>query len=41
MGRDGGYICAPAHSIEGDVPVENILAFVEALQSQTGWRASR
>ena len=27
LGRDGGYICASAHYIQGDVPVRNILAF--------------
>ncbi|MFZ2654040.1 MAG: uroporphyrinogen decarboxylase family protein [Victivallales bacterium] len=26
LGEDGGYICAPAHSLPEDVPVENILA---------------
>lgn len=29
MSRDGGYIFAPAQSIQGDVPVENILALLE------------
>lgn len=29
LGREGGYIFAPAHSVEGDVPLENILAFIE------------
>jgi len=27
LGRDGGYICASAHYIQGDVPVRNVLAF--------------
>ena len=27
LGRNGGYICASAHYIQGDVPVRNILAF--------------
>jgi uroporphyrinogen decarboxylase len=34
LGCDGGYIFAPAHAVEGDVPVENMLAFVEVLQQQ-------
>jgi uroporphyrinogen decarboxylase len=34
MGRNGGYIFAPAHAVEGDVPLENMLAFVEAAQAQ-------
>lgn len=38
LGRVGGYIFAPAHDVEGDVPLENMLAFVELLQSQPGYR---
>jgi uroporphyrinogen decarboxylase len=38
LGREGGYIFAPAHDVEGDVPLENMLAFVELLQSQPGYR---
>jgi len=34
-GRDGGYIFAPAHAVEGDVPLENMLAFIEVLHAQT------
>ncbi len=37
-GRDGGYIFAPAHAVEGDVPLENMLAFIEVIQSQPGYR---
>jgi uroporphyrinogen decarboxylase len=32
LGRDGGYIIAPAHNIQDDTPVENILAFFEAVK---------
>ncbi len=28
-GESGGYIFSPAHAVEGDVPIENIMAFVE------------
>ncbi len=28
-GFDGGYILSPAHAVEGDVPLENMLAFIE------------
>ena len=38
MGRQGGYIFAPAHDVEGDVPLENMLAFIELLQGQPGYR---
>ena len=30
LGENGGYICAPAHSLPEDVPVENILALFSA-----------
>ena len=34
LGRDGGYIFAPAHDVEGDVPLENMLAAIEMVQNQ-------
>jgi uroporphyrinogen decarboxylase len=37
MGREGGYIFAPAHDVVGDVPLENILAFIELIQGQPGY----
>jgi uroporphyrinogen decarboxylase len=35
LGREGSYIFAPAHDVEGDVPLENMLAAIELVQSQT------
>lgn len=35
-GRAGGYIFAPAHAVEGDVPLDNMLAFIETAQEQAG-----
>jgi uroporphyrinogen decarboxylase len=32
MGKDGGYILAPAHNFSNDVPLRNLLAFFEAGQ---------
>ncbi len=32
LGKDGGYIIAPAHNIQDDTPVENVLAFFEAVK---------
>jgi len=39
-GAGGGYIFAPAHAVEGDVPLENMLAFVEVLHTQDGFKKS-
>jgi len=39
VGRDGGYIFAPAHAVEGDVPLENMLAFIDTLHGQKGYKA--
>jgi len=33
LGKDGGYIVAPAHNIQDDTPEENILAFFEAVKN--------
>jgi len=30
LGKDGGYIVAPAHNIQPDTPLENVFAFFEA-----------
>ena len=37
-GRGGGYIFAPSHAVEGDVPLENMLAFIEVLHTQSGYK---
>ncbi|HNX36301.1 MAG TPA: uroporphyrinogen decarboxylase family protein [Kiritimatiellia bacterium] len=36
-GRCGGYVFAPAHAVEGDVPLANILAFMNEVQSQPAY----
>jgi uroporphyrinogen decarboxylase len=36
-GRAGSYVFSPAHAVEGDVPVENMLAFIEEVQKQPGY----
>ncbi len=33
LGRDGGYVVAPAHNIQDDVPPENIVAMIEAARN--------
>jgi len=37
LGREGGYIFAPAHAVPGDVPLENMLAFIEMVKEQPGY----
>ncbi len=32
--KTAGYLLAPAHDVEGDVPLENMLAFIEVAQGQ-------
>lgn len=32
LGRGGGYIAGPAHNVQGDVPVANLMAMVEAVK---------
>jgi uroporphyrinogen decarboxylase len=40
VGSKGGYIFAPAHAVEGDVSVENMLAFIDILQVQENFQKS-
>ena len=39
-GAQGNYIFAPAHAVEGDVPVENMVAMIETVQCTVGLRAT-
>jgi uroporphyrinogen decarboxylase len=34
LGKKGGYIVAPTHQIPSDIPLENILAFIETVKGQ-------
>jgi uroporphyrinogen decarboxylase len=34
LGSEGSYIFAPAHAVEGDVPLENLLAFIDVALAQ-------
>ena len=34
MGKGGGYIAAPTHQIPADVPIENVVALIEAFKEQ-------
>jgi uroporphyrinogen decarboxylase len=40
QGSKGNYIFSPAHAVEGDVPLENMLSFIELLQGQPGYQSS-
>jgi len=37
LGKQGNYILAPAHAVQGDVPLENMLAFIETAINQPGY----
>jgi uroporphyrinogen decarboxylase len=37
LGSTGNYIFAPAHDVEGDVPLEDMLAFIQQVQRQPGF----
>jgi uroporphyrinogen decarboxylase len=32
LGKDGGFIVAPAHNIQDDTPCENVIALFEAVK---------
>jgi uroporphyrinogen decarboxylase len=34
LGKGGGYILAPSHELQGDIPLENMLAFIDEAQHQ-------
>ena len=38
LGQEGGYIFAPAHAVQGDVPLENLLAFIEEAKQQPAYQ---
>jgi uroporphyrinogen decarboxylase len=38
LGKKGGYIFAPSHDVEGDVPIENILTIIEKAKNQNGYK---
>jgi len=37
LGKTGGYIFSPAHDVPRDVPLENMLAFIDEIQHQPGF----
>ena len=37
LGRGGGYLCAPAHIVQGDTPMENVEAFIGAVKKHGGY----
>jgi uroporphyrinogen decarboxylase len=36
MGRKGGYVLAPSHALTGDIPPQNISAFIDLARMQPG-----
>ncbi len=41
LGAKGSYIFSPAHAVEGDVPIENMLAFIEMAKMQENYHAAK
>jgi uroporphyrinogen decarboxylase len=42
LGKTGGYIFSPAHDVPKDVPLQNMMAFIDVIQHQPGYlNASR
>jgi len=39
LGSSGGYIFSPSHAVEQDVPLENMLAFIEEANRQPGFKS--
>ena len=33
VGRGGGFIIAPSHDMPGDIPLENMVAFIETVRN--------
>lgn len=39
LGSEGGYILSPSHSVPKDVPLDNMVAFIEVARAQPGYPA--
>jgi uroporphyrinogen-III decarboxylase len=34
VGQGGGFIVAPSHDMPGDIPLENLVAFIDTVLAQ-------
>jgi len=39
LGSGGGYIFSPSHDVQKDVPLENMLAFIDEAKRQPGFQS--
>ena len=41
MGKAGGYVLSPSHQVPRDVPPQNLVAMMEELKAQSGYRSTK